>query len=420
MATIRPFRAFRPVPERAAQVASLPYDVLSTEEACESARQNPYSFLHVVKAEIDLEPGGDIHDPRVYARAHDNLYALIEDGVFVQEQRDCLYVYRESIGNKSQTGLVACTPIADYTAGKIKIHEHTRPDKVWDRVQYIEACNAHTGLILLTYRHQVQIDQTITAWVVNHASVYDFITDDSVRHTVWVIDDSETIERLRLLFESVQALYVADGHHRTEAAAQFAYQCQQHTPGATRHEACDREAWNQFLVVLFPNDQLTILDYNRVVSDLNGYSVKEFLRKASERFEIEQYSGKGPYRPDARHSFGMYLARSWYILRPKNGSYDEDDPVEALDAAILQKNLLGPVLDIHDPRTDTRIDFIGGIRGLEKLEREVDEGNSHVAFALYPTTIEEMLAVADAGKVMFPKSTWFEPKLRSGLFVHIF
>lgn len=414
MATIRPFRAFRPIPEYAAQVASLPYDVLSSEEARKSADNNPYSFLHVIKAEIDLDPNIDSHAPEVYTRAHDNLQRFIKEGILQQDQQECLYIYRESIGDTCQTGLVVCTPIGDYVKGKIKIHEHTRPDKVRDRMQYIEACGAHTGLIFLTYRHQKCIDQALTDWITHHEPVYDFTTDDGVQHSIWVICDNASIEQLVQLFETVEALYVADGHHRTEAAAEFA----QRTGNLADDEAWDQEAWDYFLAVLFPSDQLTILDYNRVVKDLNGLLEAEFLQKIMERFEIEPYSGDGPYRPDARHTFGMYLAQTWYILRAKAGTFRKDDPVETLDAAILQKNLLEPVLAIQDPRTDSRIEFIGGIRGLQELEQEVDERGYQVAFSMYPTSIDEVLAVADAGKVMFPKSTWFEPKLRSGLFVH--
>ncbi len=413
MATIKPFRAFRPAPEYAAQVASLPYDVLNTAEARESARNNPNSFLHVIKAEIDLDPQIDSHAPEVYARASENLQQLVTDNILVQDQQDCLYIYRERIGDACQTGLVVCTPIADYLDGKIKIHEHTRPDKVHDRMRYIEACGAHTGLIFLTYRRQLPINQCVAAWVANHAPVYDFTSDDAVQHTVWVIDDREVLDAFMQHFGAVEALYVADGHHRAEAAAEFARASRQ-----WRADVTGDEPWNHFLAVLFPSDELTILDYNRVVKDLNGFGESEFLLRIEEKFEIERFSGNGPYRPDTQHTFGMYLGHTWYMLRAKSGSFREDDPVEALDAAILQKNLLEPVLAIRDPRTDTRIEFVGGIRGLEELEREVDEGRYQVAFAMYPTTIDEVLAVADAGKVMFPKSTWFEPKLRSGLFVH--
>lgn len=411
MATITPFRAFRPVPEHVAQVASLPYDVLSTEEARDSACNNPYSFLHVIKAEIDLDPHTDSHAPEVYALAHDNLQRFINEGILVQDRQDCLYIYRETVGEKSQTGLVVCTPIVDYVDGKIKIHEYTRPDKVHDRMRYIEACGAHTGLIFLTYRQQPLVNQTVASWIANHAPVYDFTTDDGVRHTVWVIDREKTIEDLIRIFEPVEALYVADGHHRAEAAAEFARR-QRHA------NVTGQEPWNAFMAVLFPSDQLTILGYNRVVTDLNNVSEQEFLQKVAEKFEIKPYSGDGPYRPEARHTFGMYLAHAWYILRAKAGTFQEADPAKSLDAAILQQNLLEPVLAIQDPRTDMRVEFIGGIRGLEELERKVDEGRHQVAFSMYPTTIDEVLAVADAGEVMFPKSTWFEPKLRSGLFVH--
>lgn len=413
MATITPFRAFRPAPEYAAQVASLPYDVLDTDEARAGIQDNPHSFLHVIKAEIDLEPQIDSHAPEVYAKASDNLQQLITDNILVQDQQACLYLYRERIGETCQTGLVVCTPIAEYIDGTIKIHEHTRPDKVRDRMHYIEACDAHTGLIFLTYRQQPHINELVTAWIDTHTPVYDFTSDDCVCHTVWVIDDEEAIAAFTHAFGGVEALYVADGHHRTEAAAEFARVSGQRHPDAT-----GAEAWNHFLAVLFPSDELTILDYNRVVKDLNGLDDAEFLQRIEENFEIKRFSGNGPYRPDRQHTFGMYFGHVWYVLKARAGTFRDDDPVEALDAAILQKNLLEAVLAIHDPRTDTRIEFVGGIRGLEELEREVERGRYQVAFAMYPTTIEEVLAVADAGKVMFPKSTWFEPKLRSGLFVH--
>lgn len=413
MATIKPFRAYRPIPEYAAQVASLPYDVVTTAEARASASQNPYSFLHVVRAEIDLEPQIDSYAPEVYAKAAENLHRLIAEQILVQDQQACLYVYRERLGKACQTGVVACTPIADYRAGTIKIHEHTRPDKVRDRMRYIEACGAHTGLIFLTYRRQPQISQLVASWITSHAPVYDFTSDDAVCHTVWVIDAPDVIAALMQAFVAVEALYVADGHHRAEAASEFARMARQRSDKATGDDP-----WDDFQAVLFPCDELTILDYNRVVKDLDGLEESEFLRRLEEHFEITRYDGAGPYRPDTQHMFGMYLGHTWYVLRAKPGSFRTDDPVDVLDAAILQKNLLGPILAIHDPRTNTRIDFVGGIRGLEELVRLVDSGDYQVAFAMYPTTIDEVLAVADAGQIMFPKSTWFEPKLRGGLFVH--
>lgn len=415
MATIKPLRAFRPAPEWAAQVASLPYDVLSTAEAREYAREHPNSFLHVIKAEIDCDPEIDAHAPEVYAKAAENLRKLIDTDVLIQDQAACLYLYRECFDGKCQTGLVACTPIQEYVDGKIKIHEHTRPAKVEDRRRYIEACGAHTGLIFLTYRPKAQITRLMSAWMTEHAPVYDCTTSDRVRHTVWVIDDGAAQDDFIEAFSGVEALYVADGHHRTEAAAEFARAANQQGDTLT-----GAEAWNDFLAVLFPSDELTILDYNRVVKDLNGLDEASFLRRIAERFTVERYAGEGPYHPKKQHAFGMYVGGSWYVLRAKAGTFQADDPVEALDAAILQKHLFEPVLGIPDPRTDARIDFVGGVRGVKELERLVDSGTYQAAFAMYPTTIGEVLAVADAGKVMFPKSTWFEPKLRSGLFVHIF
>jgi uncharacterized protein (DUF1015 family) len=347
MAIITPFRAVRPVPEYAAAVASLPYDVLTTAEARECARQNPHSFVRVIRAEVDLPVHIDSHAPDVYARAAENMRRLLTAKILAQDSQDCLYLYRERLGQSCQTGVVACTPVDDYRQGRIKIHEHTRPDKVQDRRRYIEACGAHTGLIFLTYRRQARINALIAAWIAGHAPVYDFASDDGVEHTVWVVDERATIGALTEAFAAVDALYVADGHHRAEAAAEFARLARQRHPGGT-----GEEPWNQFLAVLFPSDELTILAYHRVVADLNGLDSATVLTRLAETFELAPYAGAGPYQPEARHTFGMYLDRRWYRLRAKAGTFLADDPVQALDTAILQHNLFASILGIANPRTD--------------------------------------------------------------------
>jgi len=412
MAIIKPFKAIRPIPELAAKVASLPYDVMSSREAREMVNGNPDSFLHVEKAEIDLDATLDLHDQRVYAKARANLQRMIADGILVQDSANCFYIYREVLGAKMQTGLVGCVSIDDYAAGVIKIHEQTRPTQEQDRLKYIDYCDAHTGLVFLTYRSQQAINLRIETWISTHAAVYDFTAEDGVQHLVWVIDDRETIHTFIHLFEAIDFLYVADGHHRSAAAFKIGMQRRAQTPDYT-----GAEEFNYFLAGLFQSDQLSILNYNRVVKDLYGLSEAEFLKRVGEHFDIECSRAEGPYQPVERHTFGMYVGDRWYILTPRPGTYSAADPIAALDVSILQNNLLTPILGIQDPRTDERIDFVGGIRGLRELERRV-QGGMKVAFSMYPTTIAEVLAVADMGKIMPPKSTWFEPKLRSGLFVH--
>ncbi len=412
MAIIKPFNAIRPAPGLAEQVASLPYDVMNSNEAREMTKGNPYSFLHVVRAEIDLEPTTDLYDKSVYEKARDNLNQMIEDGTLVQDSEERLYIYKEVMEGRTQIGLVVCTSINDYTDGIIKIHERTRPDKEQDRINYVDYCDANTGLIFLTYRSQNTINTIINTWIETHTPVYDFTAGDGIQHTVWNIDDNEVIGSLVKLFDGVDFLYVADGHHRTASAAKVGTMRREQHPGYSGDEE-----FNYFLSVLFPSEQLYIMDYNRVVKDLHGLSAEEFLRKVAERFDVELYQGEEQYKPVERHTFGMYLEGKWYKLTATAGAYNEDDPVEQLDVSILQNNLLTPVLGIEDQRTDKRIDFVGGIRGLQELERRVAEGMK-VAFSMYPTSIDEVMAIADAGKIMPPKSTWFEPKLRSGLFVH--
>ncbi len=412
MAVVKPFRAIRPAAELVERVAALPYDVMSSNEAREMVKGNAYSFLHVDKAEIDLEPDIDLYDQRVYEKARDNLYQMIGQGVFIEESSDCLYIYRQKMGDRYQTGVVGCASIDDYMNNLIKKHELTRADKEQDRIKHVDYCDANTGPIFLTYRAQSEIDGMVEDWMERKEPVYDFISEDDIGHTIWVIDNEKVIERLVHLFTQVDCLYIADGHHRSASAVRVGQRRR-----AENQNYNGDEEFNYFLSVIFPDNQLHIMDYNRVVKDLNGLESDEFLQKVSLQFDIEPYTGEEPYKPEAQKTFGMFLDGKWYILKAKAGTYDEGDPVKRLDVSILQYNLLGPILGIEDPRTDKRIDFVGGIRGLKELERRVEEGMK-VAFSMHPTTVQDLMDIADADKIMPPKSTWFEPKLRSGIFVH--
>ncbi|MGM9973234.1 MAG: DUF1015 domain-containing protein [Clostridiaceae bacterium] len=411
MAIIKAFRAIRPAKEYAERVAALPYDVMNSEEAREMVKDNPYSFLHVDKAEVDLDREINIYDKVVYETASGNLNKMIEDGVLKEEEKPCYYAYRQVMNGRAQTGLVVCTSIDDYMNNIIKKHEFTRADKEQDRINHVDYCNANTGPIFLTYRNNERIS-AIVKESTEGKPVYDFVAEDGIAHIVWLIEDQALINELTELFKGIDYLYIADGHHRAASAVKVGMKRREENPGYT-----GEEEFNYFLSVLFPDNELYIMDYNRVVKDLNGYTEEEYMAKLQESFDIEECQGEGQYRPEAKHTYGMYLDGKWYVLKAKEGTFKEEDPVERLDVSILQKNLLAPILGIEDPRTDKRIDFIGGIRGLEELERRVKEGMK-VAFSMYPTTIEELMDIADAGQVMPPKSTWFEPKLRSGLFIH--
>ncbi|WP_139902235.1 DUF1015 domain-containing protein [Clostridium thermarum] len=411
MAIIRPFRAVRPVAELAAKVAALPYDVMNTEEAREMVQGNPYSFLHVDKAEIDMESSIDIYDKRVYEKARENLYGMIKKGVLVREDKPYIYIYRQIMNGRAQTGLVACTSIDDYRNNVIKKHEHTRADKEQDRINHVDYCNANTGPIFLTYRHQDQISEIIGKYTTKEP-IYDFVAEDGIGHVVWIIDNQDDIRRLTELFKDVKSLYIADGHHRAASAVRVGMMRREQKTDYT-----GEEEFNYFLSVIFPDKELQIMDYNRVVKDLNGLSTEEYMLRVSENFEISLYEGEGPYKPCQKHTYGMYLEGKWYRLTAKEGTYNPNDPVGRLDVTILQENLLRPILGIEDVRRSHRIDFVGGIRGLKELEKRVSK-DMKVAFSMYPTTIEDLMAIADAGEVMPPKSTWFEPKLRSGLFIH--
>jgi uncharacterized protein (DUF1015 family) len=408
MARIKPFRAWRPRPDKAELVASPPYDVVSSDEAREIAAGNPLSFLHVVKPEIDLDPGIDLYSAAVYAKGAENLQRLKDDGVLIREQRPALYLYRQRMGDHVQTGLVTGASIDEYEADLIKKHEHTRPKKEDDRTRHVEALNSNTGPVFLTYRARPEIDALVER-LTSSTPAYDFTAPDGIQHVLWVVDAAADVAALVAAFAGVPELYVADGHHRSAAATRVRALRREKNPNHTGNEA-----YNFFLAVIFPHDQMMIMDYNRVVRETTGMDRKSFLARVKEVFEMAPCPRQ---KPTAPHTFGMYLGGQWFRLQAKSGTFPADDPVRSLDVAILQDNLLGPVLGIGDPRSDENIDFVGGIRGLEGLEKRVDSGEWTVAFALHPTAIEQLFAVADAGTVMPPKSTWFEPKLRSGLIV---
>jgi Uncharacterized conserved protein len=411
MTLVRPFKAVRPVENYAEKVAALPYDVMNSEEAREMVANNPYSFLHVDKAEIDLDPSIDLYDKKVYEKASETLENLVTDKILVQDNKANLYIYRQIMNGRSQTGIVGCTSIDDYMNDIIKKHEYTRADKEQDRINHVDYCDANTGPIFLTYRNKPELTDIVNRWIKNDP-VYNFTSVDGISHIVWVIDDEDTIKQICSLFSKVDYLYIADGHHRAASAVKVGKMRREANPDFTGDEE-----FNFFLSVIFPDKDLYIMDYNRVVKDLNGLSTDEYMLRVSEKFEVSKYEGEGPYKPSGKHTYGMYLDGQWYLLTAKEGTYNPQDPVDRLDVSILQNNLLDPILGIKDPRTDKRIDFVGGIRGLRELERRVEDGMK-VAFSMFATTIEDLMAIADAGKVMPPKSTWFEPKLRSGLFIH--
>jgi uncharacterized protein (DUF1015 family) len=409
MSVLQPFRAYRPRPEQAREVASFPYDVLSSQEARELARGNPISFLHVCKPEIDLDPSIDVHDDRVYARGRENLRRLIAEGTLRRDASPGLYVYQQRMGDRVQAGLVALCSVREYEQGLIKKHEHTRPEKEDDRTRHVTESNANAEPVFLAYRARKEIDERVDA-VRARPPAFDFIASDGIGHALWVISEPGEIAALVRLFAEVPALYVADGHHRTAAAVRHGQKMRAAHPGGRGDEP-----YESFMAVVFPHDQLKILDYNRVVKDLNGRGAEAFLAKVAERFIVGPGEAVTPATP---RSFGMFLGGRWHRLEARPGTYPAADPVRGLDVSILQDNLLAPILGIADPRKDQRIDFVGGIRGLAELEKRCREGWA-VAFALHPTSLDELMRVADSGVVMPPKSTWFEPKLRSGLTVNV-
>lgn len=406
MATIVPFKALRPQAQFAKQVASRPYDVLNSKEAKEEVRGNPYSFLHITKSEIDLPEDTDIHSAQVYEKAKDNLKAFIQREVLFKESKACYYIYKLVMNGKSQTGLVCASSVDDYENNIIKKHEFTRPEKEQDRINHISNTGAQTGNVFLAYKNVAELDAVIEKWQKEKSPVYDFVAEDGISHTVWIVTDDKVIESISKLFtEKVEATYIADGHHRAASAAKVRLSAVGDTEGA-----------NYFLTTLFPASQLYIMDYNRVVKDLNGHSKEALLKKIEENFSVEKKDKA--VAPAELHHIGMYLAGQWYQLVAKPGTYTQD-PIGILDVTILQNNLLDPLLGVQDPRTDKRIDFVGGIRGLEELEKRVDSGEMQVAFSLYPVSIQQLFDIADSGNVMPPKSTWFEPKLRDGLLTHL-
>ncbi len=412
MITIKPFKALRPEAQFAKQVASKPYDVLTSKEAKVETQGNPYSFLHITKSEIDLPENSDPYAQQVYDKAKQNLDAFISRNVLFQENKACYYIYqlvmpdRNNKGNDHiQTGLVCCSSVDDYENGLIKKHEFTRPDKELDRINHIKTTGAQTGNVFLAYKNVAEIDDIISKWKKERSAVYVFVSEDIIQHTIWIINDEETINKISSHFkEKVPCSYLADGHHRAASAAK------------SKPSFGENIEANYFLTTLFPSNQLKIMEYNRVVKDLNGLSEKELLEKIEEKFYLQEV--KEGFTPNEPHFFGMYVNKKWYRLSAKENTFT-NDPIGVLDISILQNNLLQPVLGIGDQRTDKRIDFVGGIRGIEELEKKVDSAEMAIAFSLYPVSVQQLFDIADSGNVMPPKSTWFEPKLRDGLLTHL-
>ena len=406
MAVIKPFKSLRPKKELSAKVASRPYDVLNSEEARIEANGNAYSFLHVTKPEIDLPENIDTHSQQVYDKAKENLKDFQQKGILVSDEKPCYYIYQLIMNGKSQTGLVCASSLDDYDKDVIKKHELTRPDKELDRINHMKTIGAQTGNVFMAYKTNERLNKEIEDWKASHHPEYDFTADDNIKHIVWVINDDATIDRITKNFaENIPATYIADGHHRAASAAKVRKQLSNPTNES-----------NYFLTTLFPSDQLHILDYNRVVKDLNGMTSEEFLDNLQKEFMIGKVDEA--FAPLQLHEIGMYLESDWYKLIIKEGTYS-NDPIGILDVTILQNNILDKLLDITDVRTDKRIDFVGGIRGLTELEKRVNRGEMKVAFSLYPVSIQQLFDIADSGNIMPPKSTWFEPKLRDGLFTHL-
>lgn len=404
MAKIRPFKALRPKQDIADKVAARPYDVLNSAEAKEEAKGNPFSFLHITKAEIDLPDGTDVHSQAVYDKAKENLQKFVQEGIIFNEEKPCYYIYQLVMNGRSQTGLVCVSSVEDYFKDVIKKHEFTRPEKEKDRIDHMKTISAQTGNVFLAYNNVTEIDSIIYTWKNAHQPVYNFTATDGIQHTVWPINDDSIIENITRLFgEKVPATYIADGHHRAASAAKVS----KALPG--------NEAANYFLTTIFPASELAILDYNRLVKDLDGNDADDFISALQDDFTITQ--SLEPVKPAQLHEFGMYLDKQWYILTSRKDTYSTD-PIGVLDVTILSNNILDKLLDIKDQRTDKRIDFVGGIRGLKELEKRVDSGEMRIAFSLYPVTIQQLFDIADSGNVMPPKSTWFEPKLRDGLLTH--
>lgn len=411
MAIVRPFKAIRPAQEYADKVASLPYDVMNRKEASQMAEGNPYSFLHICRSEIDLPQQEDPYDRSVYEKAKSNIADFLEKGVFIQDETPSLYIYRQVMDGRVQTGIVGTVSVDEYQNNTIKKHEFTRVEKELDRINHFDICNANTEPVFLTYRDDKRIRVLVEGWAAAKDPVYDLTTEDGIQHTLWVVDDPKTVESLTGLFGEIPALYIADGHHRSASACKVGLKRREEHPDYTGDEE-----FNFFMAVVFPDADLHIFDYNRVVKDLGGNTAEAFIEKIKEAgFEVEK-KGSEAYRPEEKHCFAMFLEDNWYKLTAKE-EIIPDHVIDSLDVAILQNNVLNPILGIEDPRTDKRIDFVGGIRGLSELEKRCHE-DMKVAFAVHPVEIADLLAVSDHDMVMPPKSTWFEPKLGSGLFVH--
>jgi len=405
MASIKPFRALRPKTELSQLVASRPYDVLNSDEARTEAKENPFSFLHVTKSEIDLSPETDIHSSTVYEKAKENLQELIKHGILFQEEKECYYIYQLVMNGRSQTGLVCVSSVEDYFNDIIKKHEFTRPEKEKDRIDHMRTIEAQTGNVFLAYRDVMEVNAIINGWKITNKPVYDFTAADGIQHSIWIIDRDIVVNSITQLFRShVPATYIADGHHRAASAAKVS------------KELTGSENAKYFLTTIFPESQLAILDYNRVVKDLNGLTPEKLLALLQDDFYITL--SPEPVKPSQLHEFGMYLEGQWYILTSRQGTWT-DDPIGVLDVTILSNNILDKIFDIKDQRTDKRIDFVGGIRGLLELEKKVNNGEMKVAFSLYPVTLSQLFDIADSSNVMPPKSTWFEPKLRDGLLTHL-
>lgn len=410
MSVLKPFKAIRPKKEFADKVAALPYDVMNSEEAREMVVGKPYSFLHVDKAEIDLPVDTYIYDEKVYLKARENLDKLVTDGVCMQEAEAKLYIYRQIMDGRAQTGIVGCASIDDYMNNIIKKHEFTRADKEADRINHVDYCDANTGPIFLTYRGTKEVDDIIAKYVAKEPE-YDFVTEDGISNIVWVVDDKADIDALSKAFEKIPYLYIADGHHRAASAVKVGMKRREQKPDYTAEDE-----FNYFLAVYFKSDDLAIMDYNRLIADYNSLTKDEIIAKIGEKFDVELF-GDEAYRPEKKHTIGMYIENKWYKLTAKEGTFDDSDPVARLDVSILQNNVITPIFGIDDPRTDKRIDFVGGIRGLKELERRCAL-DMKIAFSMFPTTLDDLMDIADASKIMPPKSTWFEPKLLSGLFIH--
>ena len=411
MAIIRPFKAYRPVKEHVKDIAALPYDVMSSKEARGMVKNNKYSFLHVDRAEVNLDESVGEYDKVVYDTAKKVLENMIEEGLYIQEKVPAIYIYQQIMDGRGQKGIVCCTSVDDYINNIIKKHERTRLLKEIDRVNHVDICNANTGPIFLTYRNNNEISSIVEEWT-KKEPVYDFISEDGNGHRVWIIDDNIVIEKLVKLFKSIKYLYIADGHHRSASAVKVALKRRKQLGKYTGNEE-----FNYFLSIIYPDTELKVFDYNRTVKDLNGLSEEEFFSKVEESFYLSKSESNKPVTPKKKHEFGMYMNKQWFILRAKDGSFDESNPIDSLDVSILQNNLLNPILGISDPTKSERIEFIGGIRGLKELENRADT-DMKVSFSMYATTIDDIMNVADSGKTMPPKSTWFEPKPRSGIFIH--